>query len=563
MNAVVYPSSRVQSERTIAVARVVLAATALFAVWLDPADPAKYADLTYTLYWIYVIYSALLVGWTIFWTGGDRLPVITHAADILVFSVFQYLTLGPSSPFFVYFIFSMFCGAVRWGWRGTLVTGGLVMLFYIGMAASIAPRITALGLEVNRFVVRLAYLIVATGMLVYLGRYEARLRREIERLARWPAPLEGGPDAAIARMLEYAAGLMQAGCALAVWEANDEPLVHEARWTADGFTIRSHAPGAVRMIADDSLSEATFISTGPIAEAQSILLTDSVGRLIRRDGLPLDDAIIERLAGTGLASSAIKTDLVTGRVYFCDLGTPASETVPLTEVVTREIASSLDQLHSAQQRQELAAREERIRVARDLHDGVLQGLTGVRLELRAISNERHESPEALRHQLASLERALAMEQRELRFFISGLEPGADQRIDRQSNLAVRLDSMRERLALEWKTPVTLRVSPRVASMPEPIAEAIPLMVHEATVNALKHAHPSRVAVDVDAADGHVRIAVTDDGHGFPFRGRYNHETLAASHVAPRSLFDRVSALGGTLSIESTDRGSRVEMLLSV
>jgi signal transduction histidine kinase len=100
-------------------------------------------------------------------------------------------------------------------------------------------------------------------------------------------------------------------------------------------------------------------------------------------------------------------------------------------------------------------------------------------------------------------------------------------------------------------------------MPEPIAEAIPLMVHEATVNALKHAHPSRVAVDVDAADGHVRIAVTDDGRGFPFRGRYNHETLAASRVAPRSLFDRVSALGGTLSIESTDRGSRVEMLLSV
>jgi signal transduction histidine kinase len=563
MNAVVYPSSRVQSERTIAIARVVLAATALFAVWLDPAEPAQYAGLTYTLYWFYVVYSAVMVAWTIFWTGGDRLPVVTHAADIVVFSVFQYLTLGPSSPFFVYFIFSMFCGAVRWGWRGTLVTGGLVMLFYVGMAASIAPRIATLGLEVNRFVVRLAYLIVATGMLVYLGRYEARLRLEIERLARWPAPLEGGPEAAIARMLEYAAGLMQAGCVLAVWEANDEPLVHEARWTADGFTVRSHAPGALRMIADETLADATFISTGPIAEARSILLTDAVGRLVRRDGMPLDAAIVERLSGAGLASSSIKTDLVTGRVYFCDLGTPASEAVPLTEVVTREIASSLDQLHSAQQRQELAAREERVRVARDLHDGVLQGLTGVRLELRAIANERHDSPDALRQQLASLERALAMEQRELRFFISGLEPGADQRIDGQSNLAVRLDSMRERLALEWKTPVTLRVSPRVASMPEPIAEAIPLMVHEATVNALKHAHPSRVAVDVDAADGHVRIAVTDDGRGFPFRGRYNHETLAASRVAPRSLFDRVSALGGTLSIESTDRGSRVEMLLSV
>jgi len=186
----------------------------------------------------------------------------------------------------------------------------------------------------------------------------------------------------------------------------------------------------------------------------------------------------------------------------------------------------------------------------------------VRLELRAIARERPGSPE-VQEQLVSLERALAMEQRELRFFISGLEPGADPRLDRQSTLALRLDSMRERLALEWKTPVTLRVSPRVAPMPESIEDAIPPMVHEATVNALKHAHPSRVAVDVEAADGHVRISVSDDGHGFPFRGRYNHETLAASLVAPRSLFERVSALGGTLSIESTDRGSRVEVLLSV
>ena len=54
-----------------------------------------------------------------------------------------------------------------------------------------------------------------------------------------------------------------------------------------------------------------------------------------------------------------------------------------------------------------------------------------------------------------------------------------------------------------------------------------------------------------------------DGQGFPFKGTYSHETLAAAHVAPRSLFDRVSALGGQISIESSDRGSRVEMVVSL
>jgi signal transduction histidine kinase len=558
--AVVFPSSH--AERTIAIARVVLAATALFAVWLDPAEPEHYAALTYGLYWVYVIYSVVLVFWTTFWTGGEWLPIVTHAADILAFSVFQYLTLGPSSPFFVYFIFSMFCGAIRWGWRGTLWTGALVLLFYVGMAASIAQRVPSPGFETNRFIVRIAYLVVTTGMLVYLGRYEARLRLEIERLARWPAPLDRSPDAAIGRMLEYAAGLMQAGCVLAVWEASDEPEVHEARWTPEAASTRSHGPGELSSVIDESLARSTFISTEPIAETRSILVLESSGRLVKRDGVPIDPTILSQLTGTGLTSAAIATEFVKGRVFFSGLGTPPAEAVLLTEIVTREIASSLDQLHSAEQRQELVAREERIRVARDLHDGVLQGLTGVRLELRAIARERPGSPE-VQEQLVSLERALAMEQRELRFFISGLEPGADPRLDRQSTLALRLDSMRERLALEWKTPVTLRVSPRVAPMPESIEDAIPPMVHEATVNALKHAHPSRVAVDVEAADGHVRISVSDDGHGFPFRGRYNHETLAASLVAPRSLFERVSALGGTLSIESTDRGSRVEVLLSV
>ena len=100
-------------------------------------------------------------------------------------------------------------------------------------------------------------------------------------------------------------------------------------------------------------------------------------------------------------------------------------------------------------------------------------------------------------------------------------------------------------------------------IPESIEEAVPLMVHEAAVNALKHAQPSRVLVDIESGEGQLRISVADDGQGFPFKGSYNHEQLAESQAAPRSLFDRVSALGGRLSIESSDRGSRVEMVLSL
>jgi hypothetical protein len=104
------PGTRSQAERTIAAARVVLAVFSLAAVWFDPAEPARFAATTYSLHLSYLAYSLLLGLFTWQRAVGARLAAATHVADIAIFSVFQYLTLGPSSPFFVYFIFSLFFG---------------------------------------------------------------------------------------------------------------------------------------------------------------------------------------------------------------------------------------------------------------------------------------------------------------------------------------------------------------------------------------------------------------------------------------------------------------------
>jgi len=180
-----YRSSRDRAERTIALARVGLALSTLFAVWLDPAEPARIVEITYALHLAYVAYALIVAGFI--WTHGpgDRRPFVTHAIDIVVFSVFQYLTLGPSSPFFVLFIFSLFCGAIRWGWRGTLSTAAIVVVGYLVMGTSISRTLGPSEFELSRFIIRVLYLSVAAGLLVYLGRYEARLRGDIERLAHW------------------------------------------------------------------------------------------------------------------------------------------------------------------------------------------------------------------------------------------------------------------------------------------------------------------------------------------------------------------------------------------
>ena len=85
------------------------------------------------------------------------------------------------------------------------------------------------------------------------------------------------------------------------------------------------------------------------------------------------------------------------------------------------------------------------------------------------------------------------------------------------------------------------------------------MVHEAIVNAVKHARASRILVDVDADETVLKVAVSDDGAGFPFRGRYGHDVLVRMNAGPASLRDRAMALGGQINIDSTENGSRVEI----
>jgi hypothetical protein len=80
----------------------VLAVFSLAAVWFDPAEPARFAATTYSLHLGYLAYSLVLGLFTWQRAVGARLAAVTHLGDIAIFSVFQYLTLGPSSPFFVY-----------------------------------------------------------------------------------------------------------------------------------------------------------------------------------------------------------------------------------------------------------------------------------------------------------------------------------------------------------------------------------------------------------------------------------------------------------------------------
>jgi hypothetical protein len=64
----------------VAASRVILAGTSLFAIWLDAAEPARFATFTYTLHSGYLLYSLAVAAWTRRRSIGESFAVATHSS---------------------------------------------------------------------------------------------------------------------------------------------------------------------------------------------------------------------------------------------------------------------------------------------------------------------------------------------------------------------------------------------------------------------------------------------------------------------------------------------------
>jgi signal transduction histidine kinase len=208
--------------------------------------------------------------------------------------------------------------------------------------------------------------------------------------------------------------------------------------------------------------------------------------------------------------------------------------------------------------------DERMRLARELHDGVLQALAGAALQLEAISHLIDLDPKAAQAQLRAVGELIAGEQRELRGWIERLQPATSGSIATGADLAAALEKVRERAEWQWGFHIDLSVDGG-GTVPRTLGDEIYRIVQEALTNAGRHAHTRvvRTNVTLDTGSDPVRITVSDDGSGFPFRGRYELAELTARRIGPRSLRERVALLGGELVLTSEPSGSQLDIRLPV
>lgn len=554
------PTSR--QERLIGAGRIVLAASSLLAVWLDPSEPAKYAQTAYGLLAAYLAYAAV-VALAVTRSGGVprgwRLG--THAVDLVFFSLFIYFTAGPSSPFIAYFVFALVCATVRWQWRGTLWTAVASLVAFVGAGYYFGEVLQDPAFELRDFIIRGVYLAVVAVLLGYLGAHEARVRREMSALAVWPREAEADADSVLGEVLPYAGGILGVSEVLAVWTEGDEPWVHLAAWR-EGRLVRSReAPDACEPLVPEPLAGATFLCSDLAERPPSVLLAAPGGHE-RWSGEPLHPELARRFPAESLLSAPLRGEAVEGRLFFLGKRRMTSDELLLAEVVAAVVRERLEHLHLTDRLGRTAATEERIRLARDLHDGVLQSMTGFALRLEAVRRQLDEDPAGARESLEEVQRLIALDQRDLRFFIQELKPASEGADGGGRELVGRLEELAHRIEREWGLKVELDGGGLARPVPERLGREVYLLVREALVNAARHGEASSVVVRLgEGPHESVAITVTDDGRGFPFEGRYADRALAELDLGPKSLRERVAALRGSLTVESGPAGASVGMLL--
>jgi signal transduction histidine kinase len=184
---------------------------------------------------------------------------------------------------------------------------------------------------------------------------------------------------------------------------------------------------------------------------------------------------------------------------------------------------------------------ERRRIERDLHDGAQQRLVAIGMRLRLAQQDA--DPADPLHAVVSdavgdLQEAIA----ELRDLAGGVRP---QALDEGLPTALR--------ALTRSSPVPVDLHVTTTPVSDAVATTAYYVAAEAIANALKHADPGTLTVDVRHCDGALTVVVCDDGRG---------GAVVAADSGLAGLRDRVAAVGGTLSLDSTHGvGTRVEARL--
>ena len=191
---------------------------------------------------------------------------------------------------------------------------------------------------------------------------------------------------------------------------------------------------------------------------------------------------------------------------------------------------------AAQRKSEVFA--ERDRIARDLHDHVIQRLFGIGLAM--LSTKRSARPPAVVARIGMHMEDMQQVVREIRAAIFDLHIDPTSQTNLRSGLKKVISELTDNTALQ----TAVRMTGPLDLMPADLAQNVEAAVREAVSNAVRHAHASELTVTI-SVNGSVVVDVTDNGVGIP---------SAVAQSGLHNLRTRAHALDGTFSVTARPEG---------
>jgi len=198
--------------------------------------------------------------------------------------------------------------------------------------------------------------------------------------------------------------------------------------------------------------------------------------------------------------------------------------------------------------------EERSRLARDIHDSLAQGFTGIILNLEAVEEASTNLPEAAKERIFRARKVARESLEEARRSIITLSnefsPGV--------NLATCLHGLVERYrSMSVKTQVTLSVQGKPFRLDSKVEENVCHIAQQATDNALQHADAKSIRIEIAFDEKCLRLRIRDDGQGFDVK-------RAALGFGLTGMRERAKQIGGEFNLRSRrGEGTSVEVKLAL
>jgi len=539
-----HAAERRHLERQIAYARPIFMVLALVDL-LDrpPSERGPHAVLFVTVYLIVSLVLALVQN--LQWIGELPLPL---PLDLAALAVFLVLTRSVVAFWFVY-LFVALASGIRVGTRRSILLAGIVTLALLIRTAINDP------LAWNQM---LSWIALSTGTfaagagIAFLGSRQRRHATEQEFLAQLTGQLEVDRGMAESLRLVLSELVRAFDCEEAILAFRDTDIERIFVWRYRTGDESRLTPENVPVNRSDG-----FLLDQPDASVCWNQL-EGAGEGFgwnRKDGRRLKD--LPRLPGPmrqelGWRSVlGVTLDLGGQPVGRLMLGNARRRFLPQDlqwmERIVRHLGQPLQNLFLLRHIRAHAIEGERSRISREIHDGILQTLLSVDIQLDVLRRKVPADPDQAVSGLSSLQQTVRNETDELRRMVTDMRPLRVQSAD----LVDLMRGFAERFRNESALALDLLIDAAELQIPDRICRDLFQIYRESLHNVKKHAHASHVVVKLWQNEGEVVLVVDDNGEGFSFAGRFTGDELDRLRLGPISIKERTRSVGGVLTVEST------------